>query len=331
MSPHERRVTIVNPLGGALEHYAAVLASALGRGGGGVAVEALLEPSRGGGGRVAWLLGYLRVLLSLRRGVRRDGRVVLVAWPVVGYLDVVILRALFGRRARAHVVVHDPVPLVGAVGYSRLSRALARVLSTPGMVVAQSSAGSEALVGLGLGCATSTLPLPVDRPRRPEPSAAVVRVLGQFKRDRDLDLLRGLAVRLGGRYRLEIHGRGWGDVEGWEVQEGFVSEEAFDRLVASSAVVLIPYRRFYQSDVAVRCLERATPFVGPVESSLADYYGVSSRLLVATEGCGLDERVTAWARAIDEASAMEAGALEALALGVHEKTALAWQDWLHAA
>lgn len=325
-------VTIVNPLGGALDHYSDALAEALRATARSVAVRPLVEPSRGGGSRTGWLAAYLRELMALRRRARHRGEVVIVAWPVLGYLDVVLLRFLFGRRARAHVVVHDPKPLVRALGYSRPARFVARLVAGRSTVIAQSKAARVVLDDLGFGSVAQTLPLPLGLPESVAPRKdAVIRVLGQFKRDRDTQLLEELADELDGRYLLEIHGRGWPEVAGWRVVEGFVSEERFDELVSTSGAVLIPYRRFYQSDVAVRCLERATPFVGPRESSLAEYYDDDSPLLVATKGGRDQGRAEVWSRAIDRACAMDQAKLHELSLAVRDETTRAWRQWLQAA
>lgn len=95
---------------------------------------------------------------------------------------------------------------------------------------------------------------------------------------------------------------------GWEVDDRFVPEAELDDLIRSASVVLIPYRRFFQSGVAVRCLETGTPFVGPSDSSLSDL--LSERLDLLAESSSAD-----WIRAIRAA----------LGVSEHEMTSISAQ------
>jgi hypothetical protein len=153
--------------------------------------------------------------------------------------------------------------------------------------------------------------LPSERP--------VVRVLGQYKPDRDVEALRQIAETLGQTARLEICGRGWPPIDGWSVRSEFVDEAHMSALLASSDAVLIPYRRFYQSGIAFRCLEQGTPAVGPAGSSLDEIYGPDSPLLVR----GPDD----WCRAISHAVSL--GRAEAVEAGRiwRARASRAWSDW----
>jgi hypothetical protein len=95
-----------------------------------------------------------------------------------------------------------------------------------------------------------------------------IRVLGQYKVDRDIQGLMRLATNAPPEWRLEIIGRGWPPVDGWHICNEFVTEGRFDELIRTSHAVLIPYSRFFQSEVAVRALEWGVPVVGPYDSSL---------------------------------------------------------------
>ena len=97
---------------------------------------------------------------------------------------------------------------------------------------------------------------------------------------------------------LEVVGRGWPDLPGWNVDSRFVSELELDELVKSSDAIVIPYVRFFQSGIAIRALESNTPVVGRAATSLADLYGQESRLLLREDPqTGLvDDR--AWADAV---------------------------------
>jgi hypothetical protein len=107
-----------------------------------------------------------------------------------------------------------------------------------------------------------------------------IRVLGQYKVDRDIQGLMRLARNAPPEWRLEIIGRGWPPVDGWHICNEFVTEARFDELIRTSHAVLIPYSRFFQSDVAVRTLEWGVPVVGPYDSSLQIALGDDCRWLV---------------------------------------------------
>jgi hypothetical protein len=84
-------------------------------------------------------------------------------------------------------------------------------------------------------------------------------------------------------------------------------------------VVLIPYRRFFQSGIAIRCLEREIPVVGPAGSSLEDLYGSDSALLVT--------HVDDWTRAVEHA--ITSGRDEAVAAAKlwWTRSRAAWREW----
>jgi hypothetical protein len=148
----------------------------------------------------------------------------------------------------------------------------------------------------------SLLPHPMLPPRSGIPRSSrtsgppVIRVLGQYKVDRDVDMLYRLSSSFDGRADLQVHGRGWPDIPGWSVHCAFVTEEEMEELISSSDVVLVPYKRFFQSGIAIRCLENRTPFVGPAGSSLDELYGGASSMLAREPG----EWVAAIRYAIDQ-------------------------------
>ncbi|MFB0833900.1 hypothetical protein ACX8Z9_03115 [Arthrobacter halodurans] len=337
-------VVLVNPLGRALAHYAEALEETLGSGGVRVRTLSVQEPSASGTGRAVWLASHLVLLWRARRVAAPDARI-LTLWPVLGYWDLLLARALAGPRAA--VVLHDPVPLVRAVGYGRIAAAFvsrvprlaavvvhsreaaaeveralpsarpqllphpmlvpaadaaeaardrdpavaaatggprgaapklpARVAGGSGAVPPAAPAGSPA----GTSAGTST----TARTRRP-----VVRVLGQYKAGRDTTAMGLLAESLGAEAELRVTGRGWPRVAGWRVDERFVDEAELDALIRGADTVVIPYERFFQSGIAVRCLELGTPFVGPGGSHLEDLLGAGSPLLVG-DGWTWDDAV----------------------------------------
>jgi hypothetical protein len=154
-----------------------------------------------------------------------------------------------------------------------------------------------------------------------------IRVLGQFKQDRDLEVLQSLAAEFNSECDLEIAGRGWPTVEGWRVDSRFVSEQELDELVRSSDAIVIPYKRFYQSGIAIRALEAGTPIVGRAATSLADLYGSDSRLLVSDELVDGDTRSQSWPAAVRHA--LRDGKREAIdaANAVFNAVVSDWHDW----
>lgn len=323
------RVAVLNTLGGTLEHYTEALRRTLERSGAEVEVSAVFEPSAGGGSAGRWLFRYLVELAKLASGVvRRRYSLVVVTWPVLGFLDLLPLAVLRLLGATPVVVFHDPEPLVRAVGYSSSARRLGKILAKDGEIVVHSAAAYDVLAAQGLGSLVTVLPHPLLPAAEPPAAAAprtTVRVLGQYKPDRDLELLRAIGARSSdGAPALEIWGRGWPEVEGWAVHDGYVSESRLDELIGTSLAVLIPYRRFYQSGIALRAVESFRPFVGPQESSLADLYDVQSPLLVPIADI---EDPEAWMRAVDEACALDAEELRAIASDASARSIAAWTQW----
>lgn len=132
--------------------------------------------------------------------------------------------------------------------------------------------------------------------KSPRPS---VLVAGQYKTERDLELLSDLGPQLrAAGWRTHIVGRGWPEVNGWEVDARFVSEEEFDDILGKAWVLLMPYKNYFQSGIAIRALEQGTLTVGPRSSFLEALYGPSSGLIV-DERNSLSEYVAAFSRVAD--------------------------------
>jgi GT2 family glycosyltransferase len=316
-------IAVVNPLGGALAHYVLALTDTLAASGASVAQYRADEPSVSGEARARWVWRTWCLLWSARGETKQNNSEssVLLVWPVLGYLDVLVLRAL---GVRATLIVHDPRPLVRAIGYGRLSRLLASRFSHKVRVMVHSSQAREALEEDTRGFAVSVVAHPIISPRAAEAPAVgipVVRVLGQYKRDRDLDALVDIADRFQGTVSLQIDGRGWPDVRGWEVRSRFVPENELNELIESCAVVVIPYRRFYQSGVALRCLERGTLVVGPKNSNLAEVLGADSPLLASPDG------PASWSGAVAAALEMDASFAREAAGRWRERAVNDWRAW----
>ncbi|MFD0924691.1 glycosyltransferase [Williamsia deligens] len=305
-----KSVTVANPVAATLAHFSEELQATIERAGIPTRRLDLNEPSQASYGRVAWLLRYYVKLLRTRLS---QGGLVIVCWPPLGLFDVALTRLLCGRGSA--VIVHDPEPLVRAVGHGRLSAFLARRAKGT-TVICHSRQAQEVLAKIGI--ASILLPHPITKPKSADQASArnTLLVFGQYKQDRDLDLMKFLASSdLASTHRFVVRGRRWPPVTGWEVEDTFVSESEVDDLLLSASVVLIPYRKFFQSGVAVRCLELGVPFVGPDETSLMDLTGSDSQLLAGSRAdwlravrfahaqgrIGADERADRYRREADRA------------------------------
>lgn len=320
-----RDVVVVNTLGGALQHYTRGLVASLGHAGGRVSVAHVDEPSVVGGSGLDWVRRYVAALWSARRTARRSGARVIVTWPVLGHLDRLVMRVVLGRGVESALVMHDPRPLVRARGYGRRSRRISAIAVSDVELIVHSAAAAGALARDCPGLVPVFLPHPVlPRTGVPTNKAAdvrpVVRVLGQYKPDRDLELLAEVGARLGTTHRLEIIGRRWPVVDGWSVTDDFVSEERLDDLMATADAVLVPYKRFFQSGIAIRALELGTPAIGPVGSSIADLYP-DDRYLAS-------DSAASWCRAITTATSADPAAIRELAVRADGVCRAAWSRWL---
>lgn len=275
-------VVILNPLGAALEHYTIALAETLKYPDVIIKKISILEPSSSSSNSILWLLKYLGSFLSMKLDRKNWGNVLIVTWPVAGFLDCVFL-AVFRPAKRVYLVIHDPIPLVRSIGYSTFSARIARWFSPKGLtLLAHSEAAFSDLKALGLGNISKLLPHPINPPRSLWPcvNRDKLSVVGQYKQSRDIDLMAQIARRTRKSMDLEIHGRGWPDVTGWKKIDGFRSEFEIDQTISSSFAVLIPYQRFYQSGIAIRALELGVPSVGPLSSSLRDFFPDENSYLV---------------------------------------------------
>lgn len=315
-----RDVTLISPLR-TLRHYSEAVAALCGQTGRRCRIENLDEPSASGHGRMSWLRCYLGRLCANRRLAAQQ--LVIVTWPVLGYWDFLLLRVLTGPGT--WLVMHDPKPLVKALGYGRVARAIAGSRWVDARVIVHSELAYRAVTSETVLRRVVLLPHPMKRPAKPAHRAipAAVRVIGQYKADRDIDVLVHIAEqapRVTPVY--EIYGRGWPQVPGWLVTSEFLDERSFAKVIAESSVVLIPYKRFFQSGVALRCLESATPVVGPRDSSLVEILGSGSSWLVDGDD---------WDRAINAALQASEGEIAAIAGAAFGRVADGWAMWLETA
>jgi glycosyltransferase involved in cell wall biosynthesis len=318
-------VWLYNPLPRMLRHYEVelrdVLASA------GFAVLGAEAPSvEGLGSPASRVRGALSELAAHARRGRRDGHLV-VCWPTWGLLEPLLWLPVW-RGSTVSIVVHDPSPLRRQIGMGSVAAALGRrAAGAPHLrVVAHSRAAAERLVEIGWD-EPVLLPHPL-LPARPRASEGLGRergtvlVCGQYKPARDTALLARLGPWLRGRgHRAVIAGRGWPQVEGWEVIDKFLAEDELDAWIGRSSAVLIPYQRFYQSGIAVRATELGVPVVGPRHPFLAELCGPGWPGLVD----GADP--ADWAAAVARVAGRSAGVLEAAAAS-RARCERAWAGYL---
>lgn len=316
---------VVNPLGGALRHYTDALVEVVTAAGASVVRYEITEPSSSGSSRYRWLRQYIGML---RRARTERSVLTIVTWPVLGYFDLVLLRLFRSRAGDTVLVVHDPEPLVPSIGHGAVGRVVARRVGPEPRLLVHGDEALSALDRHGLADRASVLPHPVRRREhtddaRPTHTRPIVRVLGSWKEDRDMEVLQALGALMSERLDLEIHGRGWPSIPGWTVADRFLAEQEFDELVRTASVVLVPYRRVFQSGIAVRALELGTPFIGPRVSAHEDLYPDLPDLLVDVD-LDTTARVSAWVTAIRSAVALPDDVLRSTAAAAVDAAAAGW-------
>jgi GT2 family glycosyltransferase len=315
-------IRIVNPLGAALRHYGTELESVLRAGGVQASTTSLMEPSASGHSSGKWVSDYITTLLTEKTKLRGSRSHLLITWPVLGYLDIILLRMLGIRQAT--LVMHDPHPLVKAVGYSRFAKTCASLCGRSIRILAHSDRALNLIQEEVQRVAAQVVPHPILEPSEelhaPKVDVPVVRVVGQYKPDRDVEALAAVGRALDEKAILEVYGRNWPEIEGWTVVPGFVSEERLSELMAESSAVIIPYKNFFQSGIAIRALELGVPFVGPKDSVLADMVGADSPLLA-------DDSNESWVSAVENAVRSDPRDVLAAGLRWRYENVAAWKEW----
>jgi hypothetical protein len=315
-------VVLINPLGAALKHYTASLERLLVDCGAIVTSVELMEPSTSGQSRPRWISEYVKTLRhEIRKKPDNDSRVIVIqTWPMLGYWDYVISKLILGNTL-ASMVLHDPHPLVRAVGYGRIARWIASQPPLTAAAIVHSNAASDVVRKNTSLRNIVELPLPMFPPQKPtkrENKAIVIRALGQYKADRDLRAMEQMAAQGSSEWSFEAIGRGWPPIAGWKVIDRFIEESEFEAYLQASSVIVIPYARFFQSDVAIRSLENGTPVVGPRASSLADLLGSESNWLVDGE---------AWTQAVEAAVQADPQEIYRVASSAYNNVLEQWRAW----
>ena len=274
-------ITYTNPLPFALRHYAIELEQTLARVG--TSSNQILVPAVEGLPSVGGKIRMVTRAWGNAWGTRAHASASNIQiWPSLGLAEMLLWRQSRGHRH--YVILHDPVPLRRQVGFDYLSRWVASRATgktMPVVIVHSASAEIEARRALP-NFDVVRLPHPIVSAHlvSPDPVEPVVIVAGQYKPERDLRLLRGLGPLFGAAgIRGRIQGRGWPEVPGWEVIDEFIPEDQLDALLLSASAVLLPYRNYFQSGIALRALELGALFVSTRTSFAEDVLGSSSRLI----------------------------------------------------
>jgi len=269
----EPSVRIYSPLHKVSEHFVDRLAEGLHASG----MTSIRLPSRDGevGGDLhAKALALGAHIGNARRYVHAGGPNI-VAWPLLGWWEMPLWRH---KNHKTLIAMHDPQPLVQQNGLSPHAAAASSRLSGsrwPHLVTMSPEA--YAVTARHFDAKRIHLaPHPMRVPVTGNTLGAKRRVLvlGQYKPARDLDVMAAIAPALrADDWEPTVAGRGWPKIPGWTVIDRFLAEEEFLELLVSSAVVLLPYRYYFQSGVALRALESGVPVVGRQTGFLTSIFG----------------------------------------------------------
>lgn len=294
----ESKILLANCLPGTLHHFDLELSETLERSCG-VKCESLPTVSieqLSGAGKL-WAAGR-HFIRSAQQAFRLSGTTIIVEWPALGLWEFFVLAPLAVRN-HVLVMIHDPRPLRKQFGMGRTAALFARLLlrSLPRMHAVSLTKLAQDTLASAVGVESIMVHHPIRNVTLPRPGpSGPVRVLGQYKPVRNLQALEVIS-RGSPEFELEIHGRGWPQVSGWTVADSFIPESEMDELIGRSSCVVIPYREFFQSGIAVRCLELATPVVGPSHEHLRTLFGI--------DWPGLVESDESWREAVENVIAAE--------------------------
>lgn len=328
MSDADCAVLIINPLRRTLAHYESELVETLIMAGRSVVEIADTVPGDVVTGPINRVVVTIRTVWARMRLARSErGKIVVVVWPLFGYLEPLTWMRM-ARHNTVYIIVHDPSPLRRSYGQSRWARGLFKAATRHAGVEVLYHTEHAQKVGVRLtGVRGAVIPHPIriystptTQRRGPEGFRPVVRVLGQYKQTRSLSALAEIADQASEIYALQIHGCGWPQVEGWSVKDHFVPEDEFTDLVQSSDCIVIPYDLFFQSGVAVRCLEAGVPVVAPIHEHIVQLYGDDWVGVVRQEG--------GWHKALESALAVNLEVISARRRDLAQKTSCAWRNLL---
>lgn len=244
---------------------------------------------------------------NARRHVRAGGPNI-VAWPLTGWCEVPLWRH---RTHKTLIAMHDPQPVARQDGLSpstAMYSARLAGLRWPHLVTMSPEAYSITTQYFSPD-KVHMAPHPMGTPvidRLSECGRSVL-VLGQYKPVRDLDAMATMAPMLSAAgWSLTVTGRNWPSIPGWTVTDRVVSEAEFRELLNAATVVLLPYRHYFQSGVAIRALEAGVPVVGRRSGFLTSILGADFPGAVADW-----DNPWSWLAAIEEAAEFGAQQLQA--------------------
>jgi len=247
---------------------------------------------------VAQKLSYIpRQFIESMRSTEADVR--LHFWPGAGLYEPLFLRATPKRPV--FVTYHDPIPLRKQFGYSSFAKTLASLIKRENLELlahSRDAAVELSVLAPKLTVRSALHPIVTNQSFSQKDQCSVL-VAGQYKSARNLALLQRLGPVLRDLgYTAKIMGRGWPqEIEGWEVESRFVSEEELEAALGAASAILLPYSHYFQSGILVRALEMATLTVTPRTSFAEDIFGVESELIVDDVN-----DVSEWVRAITYAT-----------------------------
>jgi hypothetical protein len=311
----DRELRAIDPIPRALEHYRGELRDVMAACG--VVMNDQASPGierSPGGPSTARRAGRV---LSWRIRTRKATGDTVVLFPAFGLADPV---TWLGRRSSVWLVVHDPLPVARQFGTGRLAARLGRLgVDRKVRILVHSEPAADVL--RQHGWAVELLPHPLRRPATGEPvadgeGAGPVTVLGQWKPARSLEPLRQFSAVTAWDGRRQVVGRGWPAVPGWSVDSRFVDEGELDDRIAAAACVLLPYERYFQSGIAVRCLESGAPVVGARHPFLEALFGETWPGLVDDDD---------WIAAAERVAAVPAATVLALRADYWRRCVAAWE------
>lgn len=321
----DHKISIYTPLPQALAHYALELEDVLAPIGSCRRLEAEAE-NQSSMGKARVLLGHLRIA----RQLRSRSTLTVVTWPLLGWLDLLVWRRNKSgvKRPPTALVMHDPVPLRRQFGMGRLAKCLIRAIppSRLPLIVVHSDTAQGVVRSTVPRARIVRLPHPMLPPRMsltPRAGPPVVLVLGQYKPSRDLSTLHQLGELMAAdNVRLRIAGRAWPNVSGWERLDTFLTEDAFNTELEQASVLILPYRYYFQSGVAVRALENSIPVVGRRHDFLESLLGADYPGLVDSSSPG------EWREAILSATNRDVRRESERARLAYQQVAKRWCDFL---
>lgn len=262
-----KEIQLVNPLPKALEHYELELCQTLDR----VDQPHALAPVRAVEG-MPGIGGRLRMLhnaIQNSRSCKDSSGPSLQVWPSLGLLEPAFW---WGSDEANAVIFHDPLPLRHQIGFGSISHLVGQIQrprrQRPLIVSHSLDAMTVSRRNFPKFDHEEVLhPIVTRQTLGRKASNPVVLVAGQYKPARDLELLRWIGPHLANKgVECRVVGRGWPQIEGWTVDSRYLSEANFESELAQAWLLLVPYRFYYQSGVALRALELGTVSLSPATS-----------------------------------------------------------------